>query len=56
MKQVFHNLKTIQNKNVFLLFAILPIGLIVGSVASNSIILLINLLFIIEIIKKIYHF
>lgn len=52
MKQISNNLKTIQNKIVFLLFVILPIGLIVGSAVSNSIILLINLLFIIEILKK----
>ena len=52
MKQIIYNFKTIQNKNIFLLFVILPIGLIVGSAVSNSIILLINLLFIIEIFKK----
>ena len=52
MKQISNNLKTIQKKIVFLLFVILPIGLIVGSAVSNSIILLINLLFIIEILKK----
>ena len=57
MKQIFQNYKNIENKIVFLLFVILPIGLIVGSAVSNSIILLINLLFIIEILKKrIYHF
>ena len=56
MKQISNNLKTIKIKILFLLFVILPIGLIVGSAVSNSIILLINLLFIIEILKKIYHF
>ncbi len=52
MKQIFQNFKNIENKNILFLFSILPVTLIVGSAASNGTILLINILFIIEILKK----
>ena len=52
MKKKFQNYKNIENKNILILFIILPITLIIGSAASNAIILLINILFIIKILKK----
>ena len=52
MKQIFQNYKNIENKNMLILFIILPITLIIGSAASNANILLINILFIIKILKR----
>ena len=52
MMRLFKNFESIRNKNIFLLFSILPIGLLAGSAIANTIIILINIFFIIEIYKK----